>query len=97
MEEDTVLSERLHFFAYPKDLKLVKTELEPKVTFADGKYTLEFNSKVFVKDVFVSTTEAGEFSRNFFDVLPNTPMIITFEPEYKEKKNLKFKVHTYNN
>jgi beta-mannosidase len=97
MEEDTVLSERLHFFAYPKDLKLVKTELEPKVTFADGKYTLEFNSKVFVKDVFVSTTEAGEFSRNFFDVLPNTPMIITFEPEDKEKKNLKFKVHTYNN
>ncbi len=97
MEEDTVLSERLHFFAYPKDLKLVKTELEPKVTFADGKYTLEFNSKVFVKDVFVSTAEAGEFSRNFFDVLPNTPMIITFEPEDKEKKNLKFKVHTYNN
>ena len=97
MEEDTVLSERLHFFAYPKDLKLVKTELEPKVTFADGKYALEFNSKVFVKDVYVSTTEAGEFSRNFFDVLPNTPMIITFEPEDKEKKNLKFKVHTYNN
>ena len=97
MEEDTVLSERLHFFVYPKDLKLVKTELEPKVTFADGKYTLEFNSKVFVKDVYVSTTEAGEFSRNFFDVLPNTPMTITFEPEDKEKKNLKFKVHTYNN
>ena len=97
MEEDTVLSERLHFFVYPKDLKLVKTELEPKVTFADGKYTLEFNSKVFVKDVFVSTTEAGEFSANYFDVLPNTTKVITFVPEDKEKNNLKFKVHTYNN
>ena len=97
MEEDTVLSERLHFFVYPKDLKLVKTELEPKVTFADGKYTLEFNSKVFVKDVFVSTTEAGEFSANFFDVLPNTTKTITFVPEDKEKNDLKFKVHTYNN
>ena len=97
MEEDTVLSERLHFFVYPKDLKLVKTELEPKVTFADGKYTLEFNSKVFVKDVFVSTTEAGEFSANYFDVLPNTTKTITFVPEDKEKNDLKFKVHTYNN
>ena len=97
MEEDTVLSERLHFFVYPKDLKLVKTELEPKVTFADGKYTLEFNSKVFVKDVFVSTTEAGEFSANYFDVLPNTTKVITFVPEDKGKKDLKFKVHTYNN
>ena len=97
MEEDTVLSERLHFFVYPKDLKLVKTELEPKVTFADGKYTFEFNSKVFVKDVFVSTTEAGEFSANYFDVLPNTTKVITFVPEDKEKNDLKFKVHTYNN
>ena len=97
MEEDTVLSERLHFFVYPKDLKLVKTELEPKVTFADGKYTLEFNSKVFVKDVFVSTTEAGEFSANYFDILPNTTKTITFVPEDKEKNDLKFKVHTYNN
>ena len=97
MEEDTVVSERLHFFAYPKDLKLIETELEPKVTFVDGKYILEFNSKVFVKDVFVSTTEQGEYSRNFFDVLPNTPMVITFEPEDKNKKDLKFKVHTYNN
>ena len=97
MEEDTILSERLHFFVYPKDLKLVKTELEPKVTFADGKYTLEFNSKVFAKDVFVSTTEAGEFSANYFDVLPNTTKTITFVPEDKEKNDLKFKVHTYNN
>ena len=97
MEDDTILSERLHFFVYPKDLKLVETELEPKVTFADGKYTLEFNSKVFVKDVFVSTTEAGEFSANYFDILPNTTKVITFVPEDKEKNDLKFKVHTYNN
>jgi len=97
MEDDTILSERLHFFVYPKDLKLVETELEPKVTFADGKYTLEFNSKVFVKDVFVSTTEAGEFSANYFDILPNTTKVITFVPEDKKKKDLKFKVHTYNN
>ena len=98
MEEDTVLSERLHFFAYPKDLELVETELEPQVTFVDGKYILEFNSKVFVKDVFVSTTEQGEFSANFFDVLPNVTKTIIFDPEDedKKKKELEFEVKIYN-
>ena len=98
MEEDTILSERLHFFAYPKDLELIETKLKPKVTFADGKYILEFNSKVFVKDVFVSTTEQGEFSANFFDVLPNVTKTIVFDPEDedKKKKDLKFDVHIYN-
>lgn len=98
MEGDTVLSERLHFFAYPKDLKLIETELKPKVTYADGKYILEFNSKVFVKDVFVSTTEKGEFSANFFDVLPNVTKTIIFEPEEEDKKkrDLEFDVHIYN-
>ena len=97
MEDDTVLSEKIHIFKYPKDMNFIETQLEPKVTFVDGKYTLEFNSKVFVKDVLVSTKEQGEFSANFFDVLPNVTKTIIFEPEDKRKKDMKFKVHTYNN
>ncbi len=97
MEDDTVLSEKIHIFKYPKDMNFIETQLEPKVTFVDGKYHLEFNSNVFVKDVFVSTTEQGEYSANFFDVLPNVTKTIIFEPEDKKKKDLKFKVHNYNN
>jgi beta-mannosidase len=96
MEDDTVLSEKIHIFKYPKDMNFIETQLEPKVTFIDGKYHLEFNSKVFVKDVFVSTTEQGEFSANFFDVLPNVTKTIIFEPEDKKKKDLKFDTHIYN-
>ena len=97
MEDDTVLSEKIHIFKYPKDMNFIETQLEPKVTFADGKYHLEFNSNVFVKDVFVSTTERGEFSANFFDVLPNVTKTIIFEPEDEDKKkDLKFNVHIYN-
>ena len=96
MEDDTILSERLHFFTYPKDMKLVKTELEPKVTYNDGKYHLEFNSDVFVKDVYVSASAPGDFSDNFFCLLPNATNAIVFEPEDKNKKDIKFKVHVYN-
>ena len=66
MEDDTILSERLHFFTYPKDLKLIKTDLNPKITFNDGKYYLTFNSEVFVKDVYVTASVPGNFSDNFF-------------------------------
>ncbi len=97
MEDDTVLSEKIHIFKYPKDMNFIETQLEPKVTFVDGKYHLEFNSNVFVKDVFISTTEQGEFSANYFDVLPNVTKTIIFEPEDKKKKDLEFKVHNYNN
>ncbi|MBR6775244.1 MAG: glycoside hydrolase family 2 protein [Bacteroidales bacterium] len=97
MVDDTVLSERLHFFAYPKDLKLVATELNPEIVFDDGKYHLTFNSDVFVKDVCVTASVSGDFSHNFFDLLPNTTQTIVFEPEDKNKKNIKFDVHHYNN
>ena len=96
MEEDTILSERLHFFTYPKDMQLIETELNPEIVFNDGKYHLTFNSDVFVKDVFVTASVSGDFSHNFFNLLPNAPQTIVFEPEDKSKKNVKFDVHHYN-
>ena len=96
MEDDTILSERLHFFTYPKDLQLVDTELNPNVVFKDGKYHLTFDSEVFVKDVYVTASEPGDFSDNFFCVLPSATQTIVFEPEEKGKKNVKFNVRFYN-
>ena len=36
MEDDTILSERIHFFTYPKDLELIETEINPNINFKDG-------------------------------------------------------------
>ena len=96
MEDDTILSERLHFFTYPKDMQLIETELNPEIVFNDGKYHLTFNSDVFVKDVCVTASVSGDFSHNFFNLLPNAPQTIVFEPEDKSKKNVKFDVRHYN-
>ena len=96
MEDDTILSERLHFFTYPKDLKLIKTDLNPKITFNDGKYYLTFNSEVFVKDVYVTASVPGNFSDNFFCILPNASQTIVFEPEEEDKKNVKFNFQMLN-
>ena len=98
MEDDTILSERLHFFTYPKDLKLIKTELNPNISFNDGKYHLTFDSEVLVKDVYITASVPGSFSDNFFCILPNVTQTIVFEPEEddKNKKNVKFSFQMLN-
>ena len=96
MEDDTVLSERIHFFTYPKDLELLKAEINPDISFKDGKYHIQFTSDVFVKDLCIEASEAGDFSKNFFDVLPNVTQTVIFEPEDKSKTNAKFSFRMYN-
>ncbi len=96
MEEDTVLSERLHFFTYPKDLELIETEINPNISFRDGKYYIEFKTDVFVKDLFIEASVPGDFSKNFFDVIPNVTQTVIFEPEDKSKSDVKFKFKMYN-
>lgn len=96
MEEDTVLSERLHFFTYPKDLELIETEINPNISFRDGKYYIEFKTDVFVKDLFIEASVPGDFSKNFFDVIPNVTQTVIFEPEDKNRKDVKFDLHIYN-
>lgn len=96
MEDDTILSERIHFFTYPKELELIETEINPNINFKDGKYYIEFTTDVFVKDLYIEASVRGDFSKNFFDVVPNVTQIVVFEPEDKNKNDVKFKFKMYN-
>lgn len=95
LEDDTILNERIHYFTYPKDLELHEVELKPQVTFDNGKYYLEFESDFFVKDVYISASEEGEFSDNFFYILPDYNKTIVFEPK-DSKKTVHFEYKTLN-
>lgn len=79
VENENVISERLQYLAYPKDLKLENVGLVPEVKVENGIATLEFTSNTLVKDVCVeSSDENGVFSDNFFDLQPNEKKVITF-------------------
>lgn len=92
VENENVISERLQYLAYPKDLKLEKVELIPEVKIENGVATLEFTSSILVKDVYVeSSDENGIFSDNFFDIQPNVKKVITFTTT---EENPTFKVMT---
>lgn len=78
-ENENIISERLQYLAYPKDLKLEKAELIPEVRIENGIATLEFTSNTLVKDVYVeSSDENGVFSDNFFDIQPDEKKVIIF-------------------
>lgn len=94
IENENVISERLQYLAYPKDLKLEKAELVPEVRIKNGIATLEFSSSTLVKDVYVeSSDENGVFSDNFFDLQPNEEKVITFTTS---EENPTFKVMMLN-
>jgi len=94
VENENVISERLQYLAYPKDLKLEKVELIPEVKIENGVATLEFTSNTLVKDVYVeSSDENGKFSDNFFDIQPNVKKVITFSATEEDPT---FKVMTLN-
>lgn len=93
-ENENIISERLQYLAYPKDLKLEKAELIPEVRIENGIATLEFTSNTLVKDVYVeSSDENGVFSDNFFDIQPDEKKVITFTTT---EKNPTFKVMNKN-
>lgn len=94
IENENVISERLQYLAYPKDLKLEKAELVPEVRIENGIATLEFSSSTLVKDVYVeSSDENGVFFDNFFDLQPNEKKVITFNTT---EQNPMFKVMMLN-
>ena len=94
IENNNVISERLQYLAYPKDLKLQKTDISPKVNINNDIVTLEFFSNTLVKDVYVESSDNnGVFSDNFFDVKPNEQKVITFKTT---EKNPTFNIMTLN-
>lgn len=73
------------FFEKPKDLKLLKPNIQIKAI--DG-VTIEIFSDVLAKDVFLSSENDTFFEENYFDLLPNEKRIIKLS---KPVQNIKVK------
>lgn len=77
---EEVIAAREHYLAPEKELKLVKPHI--KVTQAQGQngitvYTLETDT--LARQVWLSTSEEGIFSDNFFDLIPGQPRTVEFK------------------
>lgn len=66
-----VISTKDYFFYWPNKLNLPETQIDTKIKYADGQYTLTLKSTRLAKDVFVEIPVQGaRFSDNFIDLLP---------------------------
>mgnify|MGYP003672609081 FL=1 len=81
----------LHFFSSPKDLNLVKGEIQKEITKTKNGFSIIIKSTVLQKDVFLFSKNKGHFSDNFFDLLPNESITIEFATEAASLDDLQIK------
>ena len=84
-------SNDLFYIAKPKDLNLPEEDVSTKITKIEGGFSVEVSATTLQKDVFFYTKAKGHFSNNFFDVLPNETVTITFKTEAEDIEDLAFK------
>ena len=81
--ENQALSENLLYFTSPKELMLEKPNISTKVSEATEGYTIELSSDKLAKGVWLSTSTEGEFSDNYFDIIPGETIRVTFTTSLK--------------
>ncbi|HEX8547282.1 MAG TPA: glycoside hydrolase family 2 protein [Cytophagaceae bacterium] len=76
------LGDNILYFAAPKDLNLLKPTIQQTITKSDKGYEIELSSNVLAKNVSLSSegTE-GFFSNNYMDIIPGSPVKITYTGE----------------
>ncbi len=81
-----VKTKNLFYFVSPKDLALPVPIIEKTVTETKTGYNIHLSCDKLVKNLYLSTTVKGEFSDNYFDMLPGESVDILFNTPKKNPK-----------
>jgi beta-mannosidase len=81
-----IKTKNIYYFASPRDLALPVPVISKTVTQSKNGYTIHLTCDKLVKNLWLSTTVKGEFSDNYFDMLPGESVDVEF---ITTKKNAK--------
>lgn len=81
----------IDFLTKPKDLALNNSEVTKQIEKTESGFEIELSSRALQKDVFLYTNSKGHFSNNYFDLLPNKKMTISFETDEEKLSDIKIK------
>lgn len=89
---------KVHYFVYPKDLKLGAPVIGQQVDVGSGVCTVTLTTNTLAKDVMLTPEPyvPGHFSDNYFDLLPGETKTVTFVPKDRVGGRISFAVKTYN-
>lgn len=73
-----VVSENSLYFDSPKNLNLQLPTIQKQVKEIPEGYKIELNTNQLAKDIFLSIPYKGEFSENYFDIVPGRTKTIIF-------------------
>jgi len=82
-----VVSKNTVYFSKMKDCVLPKSKIEKSVTEENGVFKIMLNSSKLVRNVVLYNDEVeGNFSDNYFDILPGQTLFVKFTPNKKLTK-----------
>jgi beta-mannosidase len=73
----------LYYFSSPKDLKLPIPVITKVINTSDQGYSITLASDKLVKDLYLDTDVKGQFSDNYFDILPGEKVTVSFKTKEK--------------
>lgn len=95
--DDEILAKKNHYFVYPKELALQKPQFTYTVTQEDGGYRILLKSNVIAKGVEImpALPIQGDFSENYFDLLPGEEKEIFFSTSETLPAGEEFEVRSW--
>ena len=79
-------AKNLLYFVAPKDLELPVPAIEKVITATPAGYNIRLTCDKLVKNLYLSTSVPGDFSDNYFDMLPGESVDIKFTTSKKSPK-----------
>ena len=71
-----------YYFDVIKNLDLVADRISVNQSAGNGQIAIRISSPTWKKNIQLSTSVAGEFSDNYFDLMPNQTQVIYFKPTH---------------
>jgi beta-mannosidase len=83
LQGNKLLASNLFYFSSPKDLRLPKPTITKFISDSDQGYSITLSSDKLVRDLYIDTEEKGQFSDNYFDLLPGEKVTVSFKTNEK--------------
>lgn len=83
LQGDSTLAGTLHYFALPKDLTLQSPEIDVQVN--ETTKTLTLRANTLVKGLYLFTDHDVRFENNYFDLLPDEVVTISYQGELSKE------------
>lgn len=97
-QNDSIISKRIFYFDYPKNLNLPKPTLSHQIEKLENGYKVILKTDKLAKNIFLETSALGHWSDNYFDLLPNETKEVIFQlkkGDFEKDFQIKLLTKTY--